>query len=24
VVSGNVLYIYVHDGYVRGVVEDGS
>jgi len=24
VVSDNVLYIYVHDGYVRGVVEDGS
>jgi len=24
VVSDNVLYIYVHNGYVRGVVEDGS
>ena len=23
-VSGNVLYIYVHNGYVRGVVENGS
>jgi hypothetical protein len=24
VVSDNVLYIYVHNGYVRGVVENGS